>query len=266
MTGLVLDVERGHHEVHPGTRVMTWKRKEKDNQWWYDDLETGTIRTKVNGFCLDIEGDGELRVMPYKHGDPNQQWERDVAAGYIRNRVDRNKVLDVMNMNTEKGAKVGAWTANGGANQLWNFEGPGAVPAAKAAPVVQKRREFYIVSELNDKVLDVKGASTAAGAPVVMWTKNNPVSKNQLWYEDAHGHIRSVLTDFALDAQPGKDVVLQPSNEGPSQQWVVDGKLIKNKSTGEVFDIVRGNKDNGTGVCSWKHHGKPNQLWRIENV
>ena len=56
MTGLVLDVERGHKEVHPGTRVMTWKRKEKDNQWWYDDLETGTIRTKVNGFCLDIEG------------------------------------------------------------------------------------------------------------------------------------------------------------------------------------------------------------------
>jgi hypothetical protein len=32
--------------------------------------------------------------MPYQPGDPNQQWERD-PQGYIRNRVHRNKVLDI---------------------------------------------------------------------------------------------------------------------------------------------------------------------------
>jgi hypothetical protein len=51
---MVLDVERG--VANPGTRVIPWNKHGKDNQLWYDDPSTGTIRTKINGFCLDIEG------------------------------------------------------------------------------------------------------------------------------------------------------------------------------------------------------------------
>lgn len=281
MHGLALDVERG--ATAPGTRVMPWNKSGGDNQQWYDDPATGTIRTKLNGFCLDIEGDGALRIMPYQPGDPNQQWERDVAQGYIRNRPNPNRVLDIFNVDKTPGAKVGAWNANGGQNQLWNFEGAGAAPQAypgqaypgayppqqgyapAPAPVVQ-RREFYMTSELSGKVIDVKGGNKAAGTPIIMWSKNSPPSKNQLWYQDQQGFVRSALTDFALDGQSGKNVHLQPFNGGATQQWVVDGSVIKNRANNEVLDIIRGNKDNGAELCSFKQHNGPNQKWRIEYV
>jgi hypothetical protein len=265
MHGLALDV--AYHKTDPGTPVQMWKRKGKDNQLWYDDPATGTIRTKLNGFCLDIEGDGLLRIMPYQPGDPNQLWERDVQHGYIRNRVNRNRVLDILNQDKERGAKVTAWEAHGGPNQLWNFEGPGAVPAAQPAvqPVVT-RRNFFIVSEMHSKVLDVKGASTSPGTKAIMYTRNSPPSKNQLWYTDPQGFVRSALNDFALDAQPGHNIVLQPFNGGPTQQWIVEGNHIKNKSNGEVLDIVRENKDNGAELCSYRSNNQKNQQWRIEHV
>jgi hypothetical protein len=127
-------------------------------------------------------------------------------------------------------------------------------------------KRFHIVSELNGKVLDVKGGDKSPGTPAIMWAKNSPASKNQLWYADEHGYIRSVLTDFALDAETGKNVHLQPFNGGPTQQWVVDGNSIKNKSNSEVLDIVANNADNGAELCSYKHHGHKNQQWRIEHV
>jgi hypothetical protein len=61
-------------------------------------------------------------------------------------------------------------------------------------------------------------------------------------------------------------VQLQPFNGGASQQWVVEGNVIKNRANNEVLDIVRGNKDNGAEICSYKSHGGPNQKWKIEFV
>jgi hypothetical protein len=290
--GLVLDVQRGG--TAPGTLVIPWHKGGGDNQQWYDDPATGTIRSKLNGFCLDIEGDGALRLMPYQPGDPNQQWERDIQGGYIRNRVNRNRVLDIFNIDKTPGAKIGCWDANGGHNQLWTFEGPGAVPAAggysrqqpgypqpgvypqpgqqtypgqggyKQAAV--QRREFFIVSDLHGKVIDVKAGNQSPGTPVIMWTKNSPPSKNQLWYADPQGFIRATLNDFALDAQSGQNVHLQPFNGGATQQWVVEGNTVKNRSNGDVLDIIRGNKDNGAELCSYKNNNSPNQHWHVEYV
>jgi hypothetical protein len=273
MHGLALDVENGN--TAPGARVLPLNKQGSDSQQWYDDPATGTIRSKLNGFCLDIEGDGALRLMPYQPGDPNQQWERDIQQGYIRNRVNRNRVLDIFNMDRTPGAKVGAWEANGGANQLWNFDGTSQVAAGQGytqpaqQPVTQpvtQRREFFIVSEMHSKVLDVKGASTSPGTKAIMWTRNSPPSKNQLWYTDPQGFVRSALTDFALDAQPGHNIVLQPFNGGPTQQWIIDGNRVKNKSNGEVLDIVRENKDNGAEICSYRSNNQKNQQWRVDYV
>jgi Ricin-type beta-trefoil lectin domain-like len=58
--GMALDVERASNS--PGARVMPWQKHGKDNQLWYDDPSTGTIRSKMNGFCLDIEGRSFLVV------------------------------------------------------------------------------------------------------------------------------------------------------------------------------------------------------------
>ena len=56
MNGLVLDIEGGGR--NPRTKVVTWHKKDSanDNQLWYDDFATGTIRSKLHDLCLDIEG------------------------------------------------------------------------------------------------------------------------------------------------------------------------------------------------------------------
>jgi len=54
MHGLALDVQGGNR--NPGAAVVPWNRTGSDNQLWYDDHATGTIRSKLNGLCLDIEG------------------------------------------------------------------------------------------------------------------------------------------------------------------------------------------------------------------
>ena len=54
MNGLSLDIVG--NVTNPGTQVTMWPYHGRDNQLWYEDSATGTIRTKLNGFCLDIEG------------------------------------------------------------------------------------------------------------------------------------------------------------------------------------------------------------------
>jgi hypothetical protein len=65
--------------------------------------------------------------------------------------------------------------------------------------VLRSRREFYIVSEMNGKVLDVKGGAGNAGDDIITWSKHANRSKNQLWYSDAQGFIRSAINDYAMD-------------------------------------------------------------------
>jgi len=52
----VLTVAGG--DRNPGRRVVMWCGSSRygDSQLWYDDNATGTIRSKLNDFCLDWDG------------------------------------------------------------------------------------------------------------------------------------------------------------------------------------------------------------------
>jgi len=56
MNGFVLDVSGESHD--PGAPVITYPKKDSDNdnQLWYEDHLTGTIRSKMHHLCLDING------------------------------------------------------------------------------------------------------------------------------------------------------------------------------------------------------------------
>lgn len=281
MHNLAMDIEGGN--AQPGAKVACYSKHGGVNQQFYDDPATGTIRSKLNGFCLDIEGDGNLRMMPFQQGDPNQQWFRD--QNYIRNRTN-NKVLDVFNQDRTPGAKIGMWDANNGANQHWNFEpvGGGAVPPATQytgypggqqatypqpyQPPQQsvQRQNYVIVSEMNGKVLDVEGGNTNPGAHVIVWDRHVPPTKNQTFYTDPQGFLRSALNDFALDGAGGQQVSLQPFNGGANQQWVIEGNTVRNRSNGEVLDISGGSQHNGAKVLSYRQGTGNNQRWRFDRV
>jgi hypothetical protein len=188
MNGLVLDIDCGNR--NPRTRVIMWTKKNSDNQLWYDDYSTGTIRSKMHDLCLDIEG-GNLIVNIYHPGNPSQQWER--ADPVVRNRQQPNKVFDISGNNRDCGATVCSWDYHGGQNQQFEFEFiPGAAP-------IPQRRDFFIVSDLHGKVIDISGANAGPGAPVICYSrKPGPPSKNQLWYMDPQGLIHSALNDMVL--------------------------------------------------------------------
>jgi len=57
---LVLDVER--FNKNPGARVVTWYMSRAANQIWYED-GTGTIKSKLNGFCMDVGGNYYTRCL-----------------------------------------------------------------------------------------------------------------------------------------------------------------------------------------------------------
>jgi len=63
------------------------------------------------------------------------------------------------------------------------------------------RRYFYIVSDMHKKVLDIQQAVSTPGAKVIVWhMKSGGDCRNQWWYFDESGIIRSALNDFALSA------------------------------------------------------------------
>lgn len=302
LNGFALDVESAN--TAPGTRVFPWPRHGKDNQLWYDDPSTGTIRSKINNFCLDVENN-QLVVKPFQQGDPNQQWER--RGNIIANRYNPNEVLDIAGSDRGQGAKVTKYQHNGGQNQSWNFEWvggqapqgggqpaypnvgastypsypgypsaqpgypsaqPGYPPAQSGYPPAQtsfqpQRQEFFIASEMHGKVIDIKGGSNSAGAEVIMWSKNAQKPKNQRWYLDQQGFIRSALNDMVFTAQSGQNIKMAPYSGDPHSQWRFEGNKVVNQA-GNSLDISRASHSDGAEILAYKQHGKENQRWRKE--
>lgn len=266
LSGLYLDVEgQGHH----GAKVIPWEKNGHDNQIWYDDPSTGTIRSKWNNCALTVEHD-QLYVHNVQPGNPNQQWSRQ--GDVIRNRSN-NKVLDVFGANKEKLAQIGQYDHNGGLNQQWEFENvAGSAPASYGAPAAAspyfggQKKEFYIASELNSKVLDIAEGKKEPGTKIVMWEKHPGNKPNQLWYLDAQGNIRSSLNDLAIsNAGKGKHIQTAQASGDPRSQFKFQGNKVIN-GHGEVLDISGENKKDGAEVITYDSNNGKNQQWRQEFV
>lgn len=260
LSGLYLDLEAGGQK--PVCRVVPWNRSLADSQIWYDDMKTGTIRNKLNNYCIDIEGDVAI-VKPFLEGDRNQQWERH--GNTIRSRGNHKKVLDIFGNNMDQGAEIGPYDFSGNDNQTWDFEFIDEISwGGSATTDTSASRRFYIVSELDHLVVDISGGDRDKGTKIIMYTKNDDVQRNQLWYLDKQGYIRSDLNDMVFaNEEPGDKLKMEPFSNNPRSQWVIDGKKIVNR-TGEVLDI-RGEKEKeGAELCSFQYKGTPNQHWKIQ--
>jgi len=256
----VLDAQGGGKEGH---KVITFDRHGRDNQVFYDDNMTGTIRLKEGHLVLTIKNN-ELVVDKYKEGNPDQQWARQDK--YIRNRVDPNKVLDVMKENKAKGATVSCWSYHGKKNQCWDFIFVGGEAPVTGPSQAGAGRPFYIVSELNGKVLDVAKGDTAEGAKVITWDKHEPATPNQLWYTDQQGYIRSTLNHMTFSsAKAGEDARMHPASGDPRNQWTFHGLKVGCRA-GECLDISGSKDSNGASVCSYEYKNQKNQHWVAQYV
>jgi len=248
-SGLVVEAEGGN--VYPGVKLITMHQKQgaqASSQIFYTDPATGTIRSKMNDYCIDIMSDS-LVLNPYQPGNGSQEW--NLTGKFITNKKNPALTMDIQGQGRAPGSRLNIWNYEGKASQQWTIE-------------YQAVQYFQLVSELHGKVLDVKGGNRAAGTPVVVWSKPSGDQKidNQLWYEDQTGVIRSKLNNFALDAS-AKTIVLNPySTTNARQQWIFQGNRIVNRNnTNEVVDISGAKKDDGAEVCAWPYKASPNQHW-----
>lgn len=252
-TGLVLDIKGGSHS--PGTPVLMWNRHGGDNQVWYEEPVTGTIRSKLNNLCLDINGSNKLIVNNYQPGDSNQQWHYNKKRKTIENRANPNKVLDIAGENKSAGGEVCMWDHHGRDNQQWKID---------PLPV----KYFFIKSKLNGKVLDIEGGSKDKGARVIMFQQKGHDSSNQLWFEDCYGNIRSKHNEkLCLDASSGTLHTGEFETGRPRVFWCIQGnKIVNRHDPNEVLDIKEGSHADCAPLCAWKFHGGNNQLWTFEYV
>jgi len=257
LSDFVLDAKGGGKDGH---KVITYDRNDKDNQVWYDDPTTGTIRLKEGNLVMAIK-DNELIVEKYKEGNNDQKWKRH--EHYIRNGVDNTKVIDILGENKDKGAKIGQWTYHGKKNQCFDFifVGGEAPVTGASTNLSGPRREFFIVSEMNGRVLDVAGSKKDAGAKVVVYDKHTPNAPNQLWYTDQYGYIRSALNDMSFtNLKAGEDLKMQVASGDPRNQWTFHGRKVGNRA-GECLDIRGEDASNSAEVCSYEYKDTKNQHW-----
>lgn len=219
--------------------------------------------------CIDVEADLAI-VKPYQEGDRNQQWERHDSQ--IRNKKS-HKVLEILHGDTNPGAEIGPEKMKDSVNQSFDFEFIDDDPWNRGAardPTMNSRR-FYIVSQLNDFVVDISGCDADEGTKIVMWPKNEDVQRNQLWYFDQQGFIRSDLNNMVFSNEGKKEGEKLKTKKfaanDPRGQWLYDEttKKVYNR-IGEALDIKGEDKGKGSVLCSYQFKGSPNQLWRLQYV
>jgi len=129
-------------------------------------------------------------------------------------------------------------------------------------------RTFYIVSEVNQSVLDVRKENPKPGASVGLYKRKKQAAPNQLWYIGTDGFIRSKLNDLAISiAGNDKEMITATYTGDPRQQWLIDGKKIVNKMFCTECLTVKKSlvrvKDDADVVAS-EYQGTPLQHWKID--
>jgi hypothetical protein len=118
---------------------------------------------------------------------------------------------------------------------------------------------------MNEKVVDIEGAKTAAGAKLCAYNKKAGAA-NQLWYEDQQGYLRSTLNNLTFaNTGSGHQLKTEGITGNPRSQWRFEGNTVASLA-GEVLDIKGKSNANDAEIISYKSNGQTNQQWRREYV
>ena len=133
---------------------------------------------------------------------------------------------------------------------------------------------YTFVSAKSGKLMDVAGASTAAGAQVIQWPANG--GNNQRWNLVHLGgdvyRIEAVHSGLALDVAgastaPGAPVIQWPWHGDTNQRWRVvplsgsDRFRITSVRSGHALDVEGESTADGARIIQWPWHGGANQQW-----
>jgi len=231
-------------------RLVTVPRNDEDEQqlWYVDQLST-TIRNKANQLCIYCTDDGNAALQSYEKGSASQQFVID--GNFVKLRKD-GRVLDISGDSSENGVPLCVWEQHGETNQLFDT-------------VFVRPRYFMLKGEQSGRVIDIVECNLAPGAKICIFDIQK--TDNQLWYEDRTGLVRAKQNDFVFDDSAG-DVCMQPYDaNNPHRSWVINGAAVAQLSNPtQVLDVKGEECCNEAKLCSYENHNGPNQRWIVEYV
>ncbi|MFI9583918.1 RICIN domain-containing protein [Streptomyces sp. NPDC052236] len=146
--------------------------------------------------------------------------------------------------------------------------------AASAAPV--SGTVYTLTNVASEKLIDVKLASTAPGAPVIQYTWNNGANQQWLLTRTSSGAytIRSANSGLCLDTPAPQSLIPQlvqnPCDGSGKQQWKLqpagDAYNLVNAANGLVVDNKQSLVNDGNEIIQWTSNGGDNQRWTLTPV
>jgi hypothetical protein len=157
----------------------------------------------------------------------------------------------------------------------------GAVAVAAAPPAtaasIDTSASYVLVNRTSGKALDVYARSTADGARITQWSRND--GTNQQWQfvdsGDGYYRVKSTLSGKVLDVSgrstaDGAAIIQWTDNNASNQQFSiqdVDGYIqLISRSSGKAVEVQGASTADGANVVQYSDWNGSNQQWQLLRV
>lgn len=139
---------------------------------------------------------------------------------------------------------------------------------------VQPGVDYRLVAQHSGKLLDINGASTAAGAQAIQWTATGGLNQVFDFLDSGGGHYRirarhSGLVLQVASSSSGADITQQTDTGATAQQWqVVDQGAgvvsLVNRQSGLTMDVWESSTADGARVSQYAVGSGANQRFLLQ--
>jgi len=117
MNGMSVDILGD--STRKGAEVVMWPCMGDLSQLWYMD-PTGCLRSALNDYAPQSNGQGDKFTMQPFNGSPQQQWT--LQGNRIVNRMNQSMCMDIEGGKNQQGVSLISWPYKSSANQHWRIE------------------------------------------------------------------------------------------------------------------------------------------------
>lgn len=157
--------------------------------------------------------------------------------------------------------------------------GAGAAVIVSAAPAqaatIDTNANYVLVNRHSGKVLDIKDTSTADGAIVQQWSRNDGLWQQFRFVDSGGGYYRlraqhsgKVIDLWNWNTADGAEFRQWPDLNGANQQFRVldsDGGYVRliNRHSGKALEVWEWSTADGARISQYTDHNGANQQWQL---
>jgi poly(3-hydroxybutyrate) depolymerase len=164
------------------------------------------------------------------------------------------------------------WTSG----EVWKFITQFDSNTQPPGPPVQTGVNYTLVADHSSKLMDISGASTAAGALLQQWSATGGQNQQFDFVDSGDGYYRirarhSGMVLQVANSSSGADITQQPDSNATSQQWrVVDqgGGVVSlvSRLSSLAMDVWGVSTADGARISQWTPTGSANQRFRVQRA